>query len=42
MEVSWIEMSFRVLFWVVAFYVAAEAMGGSALTSYETRDKSRG
>jgi len=39
MEVSWIEMSFRMLFWVVACYVAAEAMGGSALTSYQTRDK---
>jgi hypothetical protein len=40
MDMSWIEPSFQVLFWVLACYVAAEAMGGSALTSYQTRDKS--
>lgn len=40
MDMNWIEMSFQVLFWALACYVAAEAMGGSALTSYQTRDKS--
>ena len=42
MDINWIEMSVRVLFWALACYVATEALGGSALTSYQTRDRSGG